>query len=98
MQFKKEGQRKYRKSVHVVNSSDDFWITAGGLLETMLTGTIGLGFLFSFRKDNATKLYFGQWFLIFISLFWLRQTANFVTWIGGYFFTGKFSQRSDEIQ
>ncbi len=83
----------------VVNPSDDFWFTLGGPIETMLTGTIGLVFLFSFRKSfaSATKLSSGQWFLVFVSLFWLRQTANLVLWVGGYFFTGKFSQRGDEI-
>ncbi len=83
-----------------INPSDSFWITLGGPIETMLTGTIGLVLLFLFRNSfaHATKLSFVQWFIVFVSLFWLRQTANLVTWIGSYFFNGKFSQRGDEIK
>jgi len=83
-----------------VNSSDGFWILIGGPLETMLTGTIGLVLLFSSRKlfDNVTKLSFGQWFSIFISLFWLRQLANLVGGLGLYFVNGTISSHSDEIR
>jgi hypothetical protein len=82
-----------------INTTDSFLITLGGPFETMLTGTIGLTLLFSFRKSFLTvqQLSFGQWTLIFISLFWLRQTANFFVWVGGYLFSGQFSNRPDEI-
>ncbi|HEY6505187.1 MAG TPA: hypothetical protein VIZ28_14520 [Chitinophagaceae bacterium] len=84
----------------VTHPSDKLWITLGGPMETMLTGTIGFALLLLFNRSfkDATKLSFGQWSLIFISLFWLRQPANFIVWIGGYLFTGKFSQRGDEIK
>jgi len=84
----------------LTSPSDNFWFTIGGPMESMLTGTIGLALLFLFRRSfkGETKLSFGQWFLIFVSLFWLRQTANFVGWIGGYVFTRKFSQHGDEIK
>lgn len=74
-------------------------ITLGGPVQTMLTGTIGLFLLFLYRNNfyQADKLSSKQWLIIFLSLFWLRQTANFCTWIGGYFLTGKFSSRGDEI-
>lgn len=74
-------------------------ITLGGPIQTMLTGTIGLVILFLSRNSffQVDKLSFRQWFIIFISLFWLRQTANLFTWLGGYFFNGKFSSRGDEI-
>jgi hypothetical protein len=84
----------------VVNPSDGFWILIGGPFETMLTGTVGLALLFSFRKsfDNAIKLSFGQWFLIFVSLFWLRPTANLVAGLGRYLINGNFFNHSDEIK
>lgn len=83
-----------------IHRQNYFWIILGGPLETILTGTIGLVFLFSFRKsfDKVTKLSFRQWFLIFISLFWMRQTVNLITWVGGYIVKGEFSQRGDEIK
>jgi hypothetical protein len=75
-------------------------ITLGGPLQTILTGTIGLLLLFIYRKSfrPTDKLSYGQWLIIFLSLFWLRQTANFCTWLGGYFITGTFSSRGDEIR
>lgn len=83
-----------------VSQTDGFWILLGGPLETVLTGTIGLLLLFLFRKsfDEVENLSFKQWLLIFVSLFWLRQTANFIGWVGLYFINGKFSARSDEIR
>ena len=74
--------------------------TLGGPLQTILTGTIGLLLLFIFRKrfHSTDKLSYGQWIIIFLSLFWLRQTANFCKWLGGYFINGKFSSNSDEIR
>ncbi|MFA6571341.1 MAG: hypothetical protein WCT77_08900 [Bacteroidota bacterium] len=75
-------------------------ILIGGPIQTMLTGTIGLILLWIFRKSfyNTERLSIVQWCFIIISLFWLRQTANLVTWIGGYFYTGHFSTRGDEIR
>ena len=57
-----------------IHENNDLRILLGGPLETMMTGTLGLIFLFLFRRsfENATKLSLLQWFLIFISLFWLR--------------------------
>ena len=31
-------------------------------------------------------------------MFWLRQTVNFITWIGGFVFTGQLQHRADEIK
>ena len=78
---------------------DDYLITLGGPVQTMLTGTIGLFLLFNQRrKVNATnKINLYQWFCIFLTMFWLRQLANAVTWVMGYFINGKFSTNGDEI-
>lgn len=82
------------------NQSDNFYITFGGPLQSMLTGSIGLFLTYynrkSFNKFKALTL--GQWTFIFLSLFWLRQTANFVIWIGGFILSGQFSNRPDEIR
>ncbi|MEO8085599.1 MAG: hypothetical protein ABI763_02195 [Bacteroidota bacterium] len=82
------------------NASDNFWITLGGTLSTILTGTIGLVLIFLFYQSysDVKRLSSGQWFLIFVTLFWLRQTANFLVWVGSYLITGKFSQRGDEVK
>jgi hypothetical protein len=75
-------------------------VTLGGPVQTMLAGTIGLALLFFYRKSfyQCDNLSFGQWLLIFLSLFWLRQNANFCTWLGGYFINGSISSRTDEIR
>ena len=78
---------------------DAFWITLGGPIQTMLTGTIGFLLLLNQRRKfietKNIKLY--QWVCIFLSLFWLRQFANLVTWTIGYFINGKFSSNGDEV-
>lgn len=78
---------------------DGFWITFGGPFQTMFTGTLGFLFVFYQRKkiQNANTLSFSQWIIIFLSLFWLRQLANLVTWVAGYFFKGRFPLNGDEI-
>lgn len=82
------------------HKEDSFWITLGGPVQTIFTGTLGLICLFIFGKNynKQDTLKVSQWLLIFISLFWLRELANFVTYIGKYFLSGEFSKRGDEIQ
>jgi len=76
-----------------------YWITAGGPLQTMVTGTLGLIFLVLLRKKyfSAEKLSFGLWFVIFITLFWLRQTANLFLVLPMSIYRGKFSAHGDEF-
>lgn len=77
---------------------DDFIITIGGPLQTMLTGTIGLLILFSQRKKYfaTAKLDIKQWLLIFLTLFWLRQLFNFAHGIIKYIMVGHFPYTNDE--
>lgn len=77
----------------------DFWITLGGPVSTIVIGTIGVISLliFSKRYSSSNQLTFFQWLLIFFSLFWLRQSTNFIVWIGDYVINGKLSKMSDEI-
>ncbi|MUP44697.1 hypothetical protein E0K83_02930 [Gramella sp. BOM4] len=67
--------KKYDKLV-----ADDFKVLIGGPLQTILTGTIGFLFLI-FRKKRIDKngLKLIDWFLVFLSLFWLREVFNLVT-------------------
>jgi len=71
------GKEKYDRLVHKY-SHDDALITIGGPVQTILTGIIGLILLFVWRNSfrSRQKLTSRQWMLVFITLFWLRQTAN----------------------
>ncbi len=75
-------------------------ITMGGPVQTMLTGTVGLFLLFLFRNSfqQKDKISVAQWFIIFMALFWLRQTVNFCIWLGSYLINGTFSSGGDEIR
>lgn len=73
------GYMNYDKA-NGANMNDSLLIRIGGPLQTMLTGTIGLILLFLWRKkfNLEQSLSWGQWALIFITLFWLRQSANMI--------------------
>jgi hypothetical protein len=77
---------------------DRFVITLGGPLQTMFTGTLGLILLYIFKRDAQSSLNIKQWVLVLLSLFWLRQTANFTLLLVDYLLTNKYSMRSDEIR
>ena len=91
---KKEFDLVAKKQIH-----NGFWIILGGPFQTMLTGTLGFLFVLYHRKKirNENALSISQWVIVFLCLFWLRQIANLVTWVAGYFFKGKFSLGGDEI-
>jgi hypothetical protein len=77
-----------------------FWITLGGAMQTMLTGTIGLIFLLFLRRRyfSSKKLSFLLWLLIFITLFWLRQAANFFVGATILLLHGSVRSHSDEFR
>jgi hypothetical protein len=93
------GKEKYDQVIRKY-SNDNRWITIGGPLQTLLTGTIGLILLFAWKKSfkSKQKLTPRQWTLVFITLFWLRQAANLIVWFGSYLLTKKFSYKGDEIK
>jgi hypothetical protein len=70
----------------------------GGPAQTMLTGTLGLLLIGSRwrRFRNAARLTPGQWLLIFLTLFWLRQPANLITGAGSRIITGETTFFDDE--
>ena len=65
----------------------------------MLTGTIGLILLYIKRKTfvGIDHLTIDQWFLIFLTLFWLRQPASLMMRLGQLILHGAISRRGDEI-
>jgi hypothetical protein len=79
---------------------DGFWITLGGPLQTILTGSIGFILLLVYRKkvitsDNVTL---SGWVLVFLALFWLRQIANLFMRILSYFSEGHSTIHGDEMR
>jgi hypothetical protein len=87
-------------SARTMTDREAFLFTLGGPLQTLLTGTTGLVLLVLFRRSffAVERLSFGQWLVIFLSLFWLRQVANLVGWLVNYLRTGQFTRRADEIK
>jgi hypothetical protein len=81
----------------LMNFNQAFWFTLAGPLQTMFTGTIGLLLLYSSRK-SVERLSLKQWVFIFLSLFWLRQSANFIVWVASYLITGRLRTNGDEVQ
>lgn len=61
------------------SSIQNFWISLGGPIQTMLTGTIGFVIILK-RKFKNQLIEFNRfdWFLFFLSLFWLRQPFNLI--------------------
>ncbi len=59
---------------------DYFLLTAGGPLQTMLTGTLGLILLLIYRRKFAIAdaLSPPQWLMVFLALFWLREIFDVV--------------------
>jgi len=81
-------------------SKQYIWIIFGGPLQTMVTGTIGLILMIVLRKRyfSADRLVFWQWLLVFISLFWLRQAANFAVGSALYILAAKRHFIGDEFK
>jgi hypothetical protein len=79
---------------------DYFLFTCAGPLQTLLTGTIGSLLLILNRRSiqAADKLSPGQWILVFLSLFWLREPANLAMLICKYIMTGEIPGEGDEIE
>lgn len=79
---------------------DGFLITLAGPVLTMLTGTFGLLLVIADKKKygKSRTLEPRQWFLLFLSLFWLRPLFNFLTGTFAYFSTGSFPSSNDEVE
>lgn len=79
---------------------EDLAIYIGGPLQTMLVGSFGFLCLWKnrFLLYKKEKLDFKDWFFVFLSLFWLRELANFVMWMISYYNKGYFANRMDEVR
>jgi hypothetical protein len=77
---------------------DSFRIALGGPVQTMLTGTIGLLLVIRKKNPRRASLAAKHWFLLFLSLFWLRQLFNFCTGLPAYFKNGNFPESNDEVK
>lgn len=84
------------------NAKKSFWVTLGGPLQTILTGTIG--FFFLYRRQKRVQEYgmkLVDWLLVFLTLFWLRETTNVVTGFLKAIMNGSFNPfggYSDELR
>lgn len=64
---------QYYRKLDKINS-DEFLIVSGGVLQTIITGSIAFFLLLHNRKKKINKIIF--WFLVFLSLSWSRQIFN----------------------
>lgn len=73
------GYMNYNRTAST-SRTEKLLIDMGGPMQTMLTGTAGLLLLVLQRKrfNGRQRLLWTQWLLIFITLFWLRQSANMI--------------------
>jgi len=81
-------------------SWDNFLFILGGPIQTLITGTVGVILLLIYRNSFflSEKLKFGQWLIIFLSLFWLRQSINMIGWMVSYFLYKKSITNLDELK
>jgi len=89
----------YMQEIIIKKMNTDYIIfTLGGPVLTMLTSIIGLLMLFFFRKKyiEAIQLVFWQWLIVFISLFWLRQSANMFVGLFFHLINGRAGTCGDE--
>ena len=94
------GYTSYLSSTKQLSKWELFAVTLAGPLQTMITGTLGLGMLWRRRNSIRRKprLAPADWLFVFLALFWLRQTANAAAWLAAGSLTGEWSGRSDEIR
>ena len=80
------------------SSKNSFWMTMGGTLQTMITGTIGVLLILNIRKRHKYASKLSHWLCLFLALFWLRQPTNLTSWIFSKPFNGRYSTSGDEIR
>lgn len=68
---------EYQANVKSMPSIDRTWTIIGGPLQTISTGMIGIICLLVRKKKYPSKIFNGKdWFLVFLSLFWIREPFN----------------------
>lgn len=70
----------YRAQLGRQMEHNAFYITLGGPVQTMLTGTLGFIILLLRRKRIFARGYLlvGEWLAVLLAYFWSRQVFNFV--------------------
>jgi hypothetical protein len=102
LSFDKKGE--YENIVEKLNS-DRFKIVMGGVLQTILFGSVGFLILLlslkSIKKNGFRKI---DWLIVFLALFWLREVFNVVVSVFSAFlnnndtyFTGDESVLSERL-
>ncbi len=72
-----------------------YWMPAIGILTPIIIGLLGCLLLFLNRKTfTDSALQFSQWFMIFLSMFLMRQLDNNSFRLLKYFFSGDFSNHA----
>lgn len=94
---------KYRESL-----SRDFYVathkpiifTMGGPLQTMITGSLGLLYLWYYLKKIILKneLSVKEWFAVLLAFFWSRQIFNALSAMVCHISRGSISRRGDEAK
>ena len=86
------------------SSIESFWVSFGGPLQTMITGTIGFWYCFENKEIKKFGIKFRHWLGIFLGLFWLRPIFNlmqgfYFKLIGqnDYYFSGDEAFLSDSL-
>ncbi len=101
-----EGYISYRSTIYTFLPDDRnslmekrILVMMAGPLQTMLTGLLGLVLLLKNRHSfqQIQKLNTGQWTMIFLSLFWLRQVMNICFWLYSLIRRGEYPVNSDEV-
>lgn len=96
---KKEFPQKREFEILTTESSkNSFWMTLGGPLQTMFTGTIGFLLILLIRKRHQFASKLSHWVCLFLALFWLRQPTNLTSLILSKPFNGRYSTSADEIR
>jgi len=68
---------KYQELVEKATPKKNrLWVTIGGPLQTIITGTIGFLLLVMRRKKDNIQFQKFDWLLVLLSLFWLREPFN----------------------
>jgi hypothetical protein len=91
--------KKRYDDIMEVETKNDFIHRGAGPMQTMLTGIIGFILLLIYRKKYfaTAVLNWGQWLLIFFSLFWLREVFNTVMATVSLIFTNQKEFYGDEF-
>jgi len=80
------------------NPTDDFYITLGGPIQTILTCFVGL-FILAYRNINTQENFkFTDWLAVFMSLFILREVFNTTMALGTYVVKGSVFFNGDEFR